>query len=846
MKVGLSMNTGSRRERKKYKKMSRSSRSKIWLRNILISLILVFLLVIVSGAIIFGYYASNAPEITEQDLIGQVSSRIYDRDEQLIKELGGQNRDLLTADEIPEVLEKAFLAIEDARFYQHQGVDPIRIVGSAIANLRAGEILQGGSTITQQLVKLSVFSTDFQDQTLERKAQEAWLAIQLEQQLSKEEILTLYLNKLFFSNNTYGVKTAAKNFFGKSLDELTLAEAALLAGIPQAPSKYDPYSNPEEAKQRRDLVLEVMLNREMITEAEYQEAVNTSIESMLEPLPDDTVQPIDYVLDAYLNIVAEEVEENFNFNIYTDGVDVYTNIDLDVQEHLYHTVNNNDSLSFPDDQMQTASSIIDVSTGQLIAVIGGRKQDSIMGLNRAATLNRSVASTMKPLSAYGPAFEYLNFSTGTLVIDEPYDYSDGTPLYNYDYDYKQKQTMREALAGSRNIPSLKVLQEVGLDNAYAFLQKMDIQIVNEGSKELVEANAIGGEMTPIQLAGAYATIANYGVYNRPYTVKKVVTMAGSTLETEVVSREAMKPSTAYMLVDILKDVPGTFASQSDIENIHHAGKTGTTNYTTEQLQQLGIDSSTYAAPDGWYAGMTPQYAIASWVGYDSPYEPGNYLTLEETAIPQQIYREMMTYLMADVPITDWQQPENIIQVEIEKYTDPIKLTGPYTPANMRSQELFLKGSEPTEQSIEYGQYVTAPTYFDAYYDEENQQIVSNWQGMLPNGGQYLLTINGEAVYQGTSTAFAYNAPPEGQYILRLSIVQGNSQSDTLVIDLRITQESSEESSESEEDPENPEGTDESTVDDPNNQDPPPTDPNQPVEPPAEGTDQTQTEPPPAY
>ncbi|MBG9988480.1 transglycosylase domain-containing protein [Aerococcaceae bacterium DSM 111176] len=852
------MSTGSRIERKKYhkpkkqKRQSKSKRPRRWIKNTIITMILLFFLVIISGAALFGYYASNSPEITEADLIGQVSSKIYDRDGELIKELGGQNRDLMAPEEIPTVLEDAVLAIEDARFYQHNGVDPIRIVGSLVANLRAGEILQGGSTITQQLVKLSVFSTDFQDQTLERKAQEAWLALQIEQDLTKDEILTLYLNKMFYSNNTYGAKTAADHFFGKNITDINLAEAALLAGIPQAPSDYDPYSNPEDAKERRDLVLSVMLDRDMITEQAYNEAVNTSIESMLQPLDAGTVQDIDFVMDSYLDVVANEVQENFNLNIYTDGVEVYTNVDLDAQEHLYDTVNNNPSIGFTDDNMQTASSIVDVSTGQLVAVIGGRQQDAIMGLNRANTLNRSVASTMKPLSAYGPAFEYLNFSTGTLVVDEPFEYSNGDEIYNYDFEYEGDQTIREALAGSRNIPALKVLQKVGLDNSYAFLQKMDIQILNNNERELVEANAIGGEMTPIQLSGAYATIANYGQYTKPYSVSRVVTTAGSEFETEVVSREAMKPSTAYMLVDVLKDVPGNFASLSDIEGLHHAGKTGTTNYTEDQLQQLGIDSSTYAAPDGWYAGMTPQYAIASWVGYDDPYQPGNYLTLSDTAIPQAIYSEMMTYLMQDVPITDWQKPDSVVEVEIEKYTDPVKLPGPYTPTNMKSQELFVEGTQPSDQSEEFGQFVEAPTSFNASYDQANQQIVANWSGNLPENATYVLTLDGQMIYQGTDTAFAIAAPQIGSYVLRLSIVSGNSSSDTLVIELTLSQQTpTEETSESEET--SAESTDESTEDesepvengetptDPTNPDngteTPPTDPNQPTPPPGGDTGQ---------
>lgn len=792
------MATGSRVERKKYRKkrnyQKKRNTSSI-LKKIMIVLISIFFLIVIGGAGLFGYYAVNAPEITASDLQGQISSKIYDKSGNLIKELGGQNKDVMEASEIPTILEEAVIAIEDTRFHSHIGVDPIRILGSALANVRAGDIVQGGSTITQQLIKLSVFSTDFQDQTLERKSQEAWLSMQIEQQYSKKEILTLYLNKLFYSNNIYGAKTAAREFFGKDIQDINLAEAALLAGIPQAPSDYDPYAHPDDAKERRDLVLHVMLDQGRISQQDYETAVNTSIESMLIQLSDSSTQEVDLIIDAYLDVVAQEVQDKMNLNIYTDGVEVYTNMDYQAQEKLYQTVNNNDSVVFPDDELQTASSIIDVDNGQLVAIIGGRKQEVAMGLNRANTLNRSIGSTMKPLSAYGPALEYLNFSTGTLVVDEPYTYSDGVVLNNFDFDYKGNMTMREALSGSRNIPALKMLQAVGLDNAYAFLQKLDINILNENKRELLEHNAIGGEVTPIQLSAAYASISNNGVYNKPYTVSKVITSAGTEEVFKTDSREAMKESTAYMITDMLKDVPGVFANYSDIEGIYHAGKTGTTNYTDEQLAQLGLDSSTYAAPDAWYVGYTPQYAMSTWVGYDNMTEAGNYLTLEETAIPQQIYKEMMTYLMKDVPVTDWKKPSNVVEVEIEKYTDPILLPGPYTPTEARSLELFVSGQEPKEQSLAYGRYINPPANFYAEYDPENKVINASWSPLVESG-QFELSVNGVVVYTGTNTAMQIPADSMGEYVLRLRVVDGNSSSDTLVISLTLSQEES--SSESDE------------------------------------------------
>ena len=837
------MVTGSRVERKKYQKNNRRSTNRKpqknnnkqtarkWIKRAVILLITLFFLALMAGGGLFAYYAMNAPEITESDLRGQISSKIYDREGTLIKELGGQNRDLMTPEEIPEVLKDAVLAIEDARFYSHKGVDPIRIVGSALANLQAGEITQGGSTITQQLVKLSVFSTDFQDQTLERKAQEAWLSLGLEQEYTKDEILTMYLNKMFYSNNTYGVKTAAKNFFGKNIQDINLAEAALLAGIPQAPSDYDPYSFPEDAKDRRDLVLAVMLDRNLINQTQYDESINTSIDSMLVPLNTNSLAEYDLTIDSYLDIVSQEVQEKMNLNIFTDGVEVFTNLDMAAQEKLYETVNSNNSVIFPNDRVQTAVSIIDVETGQLIAVIGGRNQEVAFGLNRANTGNRSVGSTIKPLIDYGPAFEYLNYSTATTIVDEPYTYSSGVTLNNFDFDHQGQMTLREALAGSRNVPALKLLQEVGMDNAYAFLQKLNINITNDkNNRELVESNAIGGEMTPIQLSAAYAAISNNGEFIAPFTVNRVVTAAGTVQEFTSTPRQAMKDSTAYMLVDILKGVPGPFAATAQIDGLHHAGKTGTTDYGATELEALGLNNGTYAARDGWYAGITPKYSIAAWVGYDDPMVAGNQLTLDDTRIPQAIYAEMMSFMMRGTTNTDWVKPDSVVAVEIEKYSNPIQLPGPYTPAEMRSTELFVKGSEPTQQSLSYGRYMNPPAWFDANYDEESKQILAQW-GALTDNGAFELSLNGVVIYTGTGTSFAVPAEGDGEYVLRLRIVDGNSSSDTLVVTLTLTTTSEETDSSESESEELPPDETETT----------PTDPTEPL--PPESTEPVETTPP---
>ncbi|MGX7106917.1 transglycosylase domain-containing protein [Hutsoniella sourekii] len=773
------MITGSRVERQKYQKNNQPRQLLKWLLTIIISL---FFLGVIGGAAVFGYFAAKSPELTTLDLQSQVTSKIYDQSGELIKELGNQRSEPMEEGEIPDNLRNAVLAIEDARFYDHNGVDPIRILGALIANLRAGQIAQGGSTITQQLVKLSVFSTDFQDQTLERKSQEAWLALQLEQELDKDQILTYYLNKLFYSNNVYGAKAAAETFFGKDIQDITIAEAALLAGIPQAPSQYDPYAYPGEAQARRDLVLDVMLERQLITESEHREAVQIPVEEMLVPLTESTITETDLVIDAYLDVVAKEVQEKLNINIYTDGVEVFTNMDFQAQKKLFDLVNNSQQIEFPNNQMQVASSVIDVTSGDLVAVIGGRKQEISMGLNRAATLNRSVGSTIKPLSAYGPAIEYLDKSTGSLVIDEAYEYSDGSEIYNYDFEYLGNQTYREALSGSRNIPALKVLQEVGLDNAYAFLQKMDITILNDNQRELVESNAIGGEMTPIQLSAAYATLSNYGHYRQPRAVDKVITASGTEEIFDQVERQAMKDSTAYMLTDILKEVPGNFASKAEIDGLYQAGKTGTTNYTKEQLAAHGLGEGDYAAPDGWYAGYTPAYAMATWVGYDNPMEAGNYLSLEETRLPQEIYREMMVYLMRDLPNRDWTKPDSVRQVEIQKYTDPIKLTSPQTPAKLISQELFIKGTEPKERA----NGSETSDKFTAQFDPASQSILATW-AQDNRDDKYELSLNGTIIYSGTGNYIQIPVNSSGSYALQLRVIRDGRTREmrnvTLAVDL---------------------------------------------------------------
>lgn len=740
---------------------------KLW-KKIILSIVGIGVIGLASGVALFAYYASSAPTLTEKDLRGVISSKILDSKGQVIKEIGSENREVAEGDEIPQQLKDAITSIEDRRFYKHFGIDPIRIGGAVVANLTGGFASEGGSTLTQQLVKLSVFSTKASDQTLKRKAQEAWLAIQLERKFSKEQILEFYINKIYLANNNYGMAKASTYYFGKPLTELSLAQVALLAGMPQAPNTYDPYTNPEEATKRRNLVLDAMYDNKKITASERDAAKAEDVTTGLVEHQADSSD--DLVIDAYLEQVIEEVTKKTDLDVFTDGLTVYTNLDMDAQKHLYDTLNTEDYIAYPDDQLQAGVSMVDVNTGQIKALGGSRKQTAQRGLNRATDLKRSVGSTMKPLSAYGPAIDYLNYSTYQQVIDGPYTYSDGTPIANYDKRYRGQMSIRTALEDSRNIPALKTLQEVGLDKSNTFLQGLGIDIKQPDgvTNGLVESNAIGGEVTPLQLSAAYAAFANGGTYYEPYAVSKVVLQNDSEIDLKTKGTEAMKDSTAYMMTDMLKDVikSGT-GTNAQIPNLPQAGKTGTTNYDDTVAAKFP-DSS---APDAWFSGYTTNYSISVWVGYDDPNADNHDLNPTSQKLPGLIYKELMSHVSANIETKDWKKPSTVVSSAVENGSNPAKKPGPNTPQSSIVNELFVKGFAPTETSISYGEALTAPTGLTASYDKAKNSISISWDAYkLQASGtpSYVLTVGGQS-YTTSDLNYTVLSPPEGEVSISLSV-----------------------------------------------------------------------------
>ncbi|ANR75302.1 penicillin-binding protein PBP1A [Streptococcus sp. oral taxon 064] len=617
-----------------------------------ISLLTVFIAAVMLGGGLFLYYVSKAPELSESKLVATTSSKIYDSNDELIADLGSERRVNAQANEIPTDLVNAIVSIEDHRFFNHRGIDTIRILGATLRNLRGGGGLQGASTLTQQLIKLTYFSTSTSDQTLSRKAQEAWLAVQLEQKATKQEILTYYINKVYMSNGNYGMQTAAQSYYGKDLKDLSIPQLALLAGMPQAPNQYDPYSHPEAAQERRNLVLSEMKGQGYISAEQYEKAINTPITDGLQSLKSANSYPP--YMDNYLKEVIDQVEQETGYNLLTTGMDVYTNVDPKVQQHLWDIYNTDEYVNYPDDEMQVASTIVDVTNGKVIAQLGSRHQSS--------NVSFGINHTMKPITDYAPALEYdIYDSTASIVHDVPYNYpGTDTPVYNWDRSYFGNITIQYALQQSRNVTAVETLNKVGLDRAKTFLNGIgidypDMHYANAISSNTTESNKKYGASSE-KMAAAYAAFANGGIYHKPMYINKIVFSDGSSKEYADPGTRAMKETTAYMMTEMMKTVLAYGTGRGAyLPWLPQAGKTGTSNYTDDEIENY-IKNTGYVAPDEMFVGYTRKYSMAVWTGYSNRLTP---IVGDGFYVAAKVYRSMMTYLSEDNNPGDWTMPEGL-------------------------------------------------------------------------------------------------------------------------------------------------------------------------------------------
>ncbi|WP_332630181.1 PBP1A family penicillin-binding protein [Halalkalibacter flavus] len=719
---------GRRQAREQSKKKTKTSKKGIW-KKILVAIVALSAIAVIAGGITVFAMIQGAPPLDEEKLMLTQGSQFYDQDDVFVSQLeSSERRQNVSIHDVPQVVEDAFISVEDIRFRDHFGIDIRRLFGAVRANIREGFGAEGASTITQQLVK-NLFLNE--QKQLTRKVQEQYLAIKLEQQYSKDQILEMYLNQIYLGSGVYGVELASRTYFNKSVEELSLADAALLAGIPRRPSFYDPTKNPEAAESRRNLVLSLMEHHGKITSEQAQEA-------MAIPLADQLVltERESYPYEAFYNQVLAELEamEGITINdIYNAGLKIYTTLDVSAQEHVERVLQTDEFVNvYPDNEDFTAAvTLLDTKTGQIKALGSGREDTGYQrGYNLATDDRRQPGSTIKPILDYGPAIEYLQWSTAHRIVDEAHSYSDGTPINNFDRQFQGPMSMRTALARSRNVPAVKALQEVGLSRAQSFGEGLGLTFeLPEGQTQIDEAYSLGGFHTGVttkELAGAYAAFGNNGMFTEPYTVRKVEFPDGRIINMQPESSQAMSDYTAYMITDMLKTaVTNGTGGVANIPNLPMAGKTGTTNFARETREARGYPEG--AVPDIWFSGYTTNYTLSVWTGFSRQPEDisNNYFPsgANSRQAAQQIFKAIMQNISADIETEDFTMPNSVVRVGVERSTG--LLPSDFTPQSEIIYELFVRGNEPTRVSEQFKR-LDAPTNLMANYEESANQIIVTW------------------------------------------------------------------------------------------------------------------------
>lgn len=654
------------------KKKTKNRHTIQWFR-ILFALLLVCCIVgcgVVAG--VFLSVAKDTPDLSSIDLDDySVTTTILDKDGNSVGNLhAGENRVPVDYDEISPYALQALVAIEDQRFYSHNGIDPIRIGGAMIANMKAGGIVQGGSTITQQLVGL-VF-LDRTEKSYTRKLKEAILALQIEKECSKDEIITHYLNRAYFGGGAYGIEAASEYFFAKSASDLTVPEAATLAGCIQNPSKWSPIGYPENALKRRNLVLDQMAECGFISQEEAQQYQATEIKlSDVRVTAKATDGAVPY--QSFINHVIEEAlnalelgEENAKA-LYTGGYIIHTTMDPVVQKRMEEVFNND--ANFPNTRIQAAMVVTDPSTGEIRGIMGGRHQQAARELNRATQSYRQPGSSFKPVAVYAPAFE-AGYGPGTVVDDYPKDYN-GHVFQNSNRTYNGLVTIRKGIVSSLNVVAVKTMEMTGIDTCYQFAKQLGFSKLTDQDRNL--STALGGLTTgvsPLELAGAYGVFANNGVYIPPYAITKITNQNGKVLwEHKTEKTPVMSEQSAYLLTSCLTDAAtsGT-GSRAKVNGHQTAGKTGTTS-----------DNK-----DAWFAGYTKHYVGVVWIGYDTPEKLGNNAFGGTLSAP--IFSKVMNTIHQGLPAENFTAPSGISTVTID--TKSGLLASSNTPSEYVKNEMF--------------------------------------------------------------------------------------------------------------------------------------------------------------
>lgn len=703
--------------------------------NTILSIVMLLCIAAMICVIAFGgYIVLSAPAFETDKLYSKEATIFYDKNGNEFARVGAEQRDLVYYEDLPQVLVDAIVATEDSRYFQHNGFDVVRFIKAALGQVAGQAGAGGASTLTMQVAK-NTFSKS-EDGTIAasgiegivRKFTDIYISIFLiEKNYTKEEIMEFYVNAPFLGQQTYGVEQASQKYFGKSVRDLSLAEASLLAGIFNAPSSYNPFYSTELAEQRRAIVLNLMVRHGYITEEQADDAKAISVESLI-------AEPTAAELNKYqsfIDIVCDDIYEQFGMDPYAVPMEIYTTMDPDIQDVMVKL--NNGELNYKwktykatdnKDIIQIGAIVTDVKDGSIAAVNGGRHQTTQKAFNRATDMKTQPGSTAKPIFAYGPYLEYNNGNTGTVFYDNKMTYSNGQELTNADKTYKGAMTMRQALAQSRNIPAVQAFQAVNKTKISEFVNNVGIDYCvydsagNPKDCNLYESYAIGGglEVSPEDMAGAYGTFARGGYYIEPYSYTKVIFReTDETYEHKYEKVQAMSEETAYMITDMLVTATKQgVGGNINVSGTEVASKTGTSTHSKK-----GVPDS--ASKDNWVITYSPDYVISFWYGTD-------YLTSTEytTALAAAKERKLISAQLANniyKKNSTFKKPSGIIASKYEEETYPAQLPSDYTPSDLISTELFKKGTEPSEVSDRFSQLQNPK---NGSVEVSNSQINLSW------------------------------------------------------------------------------------------------------------------------
>ena len=709
---------------KKQPKKAKKKKSHKFLNAILILIMLIGIIATSAILVFCGYIVISAPDFDTDLLYSKEASIVYDRNGTEYGRLGREQRELVYYDDLPQVLIDAIVATEDSKFFQHNGFDIVRFAKASLGQLAGHSNAGGASTLTMQVVKNTFTSTQSHGwQGIVRKFTDIYMSVfKIEKNYTKEEILEFYVNAPFLGSGTFGVEQACQTYFGKSVKDLSLTEAALIAGIFNAPTAYNPFNSVDLATKRRDTVLNLMVRHGYITKEQAEDAKSITVESLIHKKTNEGLNKY----QSFIDTVIRDVEDKTGLNPYNTPMLIYTTLDPTVQDVLNQLNNEELGYKWVDDYIQIGLVITDVKDGSITAIDGDRNQDRVLSYNRATQMKTQPGSIIKPILDYGPFLEYNNGSPGTIFYDTPMTYSNGQKIANSDRTYKGAMTMRQALIQSRNIPAVQAFQAVDKNKIAEFSHACGIDYGNT----LYESYAIGGgmEVSPLEMAAAYGTFARGGYYIEPYTYTKIVLQeTDEVIEYKPEKVQAMSKETAYMINDML--VSATKAGVGGNLNVSGTdigSKTGTSTYDSAALKANNVPDS--ASADNWVITYSPDYVISFWYGYDK-LSHDHYTD----SIKAAIQRKKISAVVGNKVYkknSKFTKPDTVISSKYEKETIPTELPSEYTPANLIGTDVFKKGTEPSKVSTRFAQ-LNNPT--NGRGSESNGLITLSWSAIqIPN------------------------------------------------------------------------------------------------------------------